>query len=276
MFYYAEGSIGISLSDGSVAIFYPCSLRDHSATINLIKWWMAKAYGLPMRPTTKRLATGTDQMHVVADFVTTYPMPQLHFRPNVLEHPDLLVKILMRNAPAELSACGEPQQQLTRFKARDLASTSTQRADSVSPSPAGSNAAKPHSGGPKGELHQQQSSSPSTVKPSSCSCCAAESSRDGKSQQQPGSCDTGDPASTTSQHTSAVSPSPSASNAAKPHGGFLSCVAQPITWASGQALKVAEALHQQLTQREPVYIEPERPRHSAAKHSWSSQRTGGG
>ncbi|KXZ43183.1 hypothetical protein GPECTOR_99g818 [Gonium pectorale] len=147
MFYYAEGSIGISISGGSVTFFYPRSLRDHSATINLITWRMVKAYGLPVRPTTKRLSTGADQvevthelaheqlsvcllpgsrhavrlpmtetlvvkdtplfdflasnpqMHVVADFVTTYPVPQLHFRPNVLEHPELLVTILMRNAP---------------------------------------------------------------------------------------------------------------------------------------------------------------------------------
>ncbi|KXZ42259.1 hypothetical protein GPECTOR_173g205 [Gonium pectorale] len=147
MFYYAESSIGISISGGSVTFFYPRSLRDHSATINLITWRMVKAHGLPVRPTTKRLSTGADQvevthelaheqlsvcllpgsrhavrlpmtetlvvkdtplfdflasnpqMHVVADFVTTYPVPQLHFRPNVLEHPELLVTILMRNAP---------------------------------------------------------------------------------------------------------------------------------------------------------------------------------
>ena len=56
-----------------------------------------------------------------------------------------------------------------------------------------------------------------------------------------------------------------------PCGGVLSCVAWPITWASGQANKVAEALHQQLSKKEPVYKELERPRRKGKRKKRGSR-----
>ncbi|KXZ41643.1 hypothetical protein GPECTOR_344g89 [Gonium pectorale] len=147
MFYYTDGSIGLAANSSSSMLGHPQSLRDHSATINIITDEMVDIHGLPVRPTSRQLATGAvkvagthelvhellsvclllgsrhsvrvpmtptlvvpkthlfdflnsnPQMHAVADFIMTYPSPQLHFRPNVLEHPDLLVTIPMRNAP---------------------------------------------------------------------------------------------------------------------------------------------------------------------------------
>ncbi|GLC68295.1 hypothetical protein PLESTF_000673100 [Pleodorina starrii] len=76
---------------------HPQSLHDHSTTINLITDEVVEGHGLPVRPTSRQLATGALKMHAVADFVTTYPSPQLHFKLKLLEHPDLLVTVPMRN-----------------------------------------------------------------------------------------------------------------------------------------------------------------------------------
>lgn len=157
LFYYARGAVqitfdpddsspaAVTLKGGSAPPCHPCSLRDTCADINLIPIRIVRAFHLPTRGSSSRLATGTTtarvgeelaterlslvlqpgtpyavrlrmsktlvvddthlfdllignpQMQPVADFITSYPSPMLHYRPNLLEHPDLVVSLPMHN-----------------------------------------------------------------------------------------------------------------------------------------------------------------------------------
>ncbi|GLC67860.1 hypothetical protein PLESTF_000616600 [Pleodorina starrii] len=74
MFYYTDGSIGVaanssSSSSSSSMLCHPQSLRDHSTTINLITEAMVEAHGLPVRPTSRQLATGAVKVAVTHELV---------------------------------------------------------------------------------------------------------------------------------------------------------------------------------------------------------------